>query len=94
MKEHCARHRATELAALEDPEGYFETLGFTIEIEIDRLADRIAGPANPGEGYLERMQRLTEARTTAESEILAYYPKPGLTGRVRSPGPPRGHPLD
>lgn len=79
LREHYASHRATELAALEDPEAFFEALGTRIETEIDALADQIAGPSSPSEGYLERMGRLTEARSTAESEVLAAYMKPGLT---------------
>ncbi|WP_238324718.1 hypothetical protein [Paenarthrobacter aurescens] len=78
MLEHYAKHRATELAAISDPETYFEELGLQIEMEIDALADRIAGPSDPSEGYLERVGRLSEARTTAESEVLRQHMEPGL----------------
>lgn len=78
MREHYAKHRATELAAIADPESFFEDLGLQIETEIDMLADRIAGPSDPAEGYLERVGRLTEARTTAESEVLREHMRPGL----------------
>jgi len=76
MRRHYAKHRVEELAALEDPAAYFETLGSQIETEIEELADQIAGPTRPEEGYLARMERLTEARVTAESEILAIHMAP------------------
>jgi hypothetical protein len=79
MRDHYVKHRATELAAISDPEEFFETLGLQIESEVDALADQIAGPSDPAEGYLERMGRLTEARATAESEVLREYMKPGLS---------------
>lgn len=79
MREHYAKHRATELAEIADPESFFEERGLQIETEIDTLADEIAGPSDPSEGYLERVGRLTEARTTAESEVLRQHMRPGLT---------------
>lgn len=79
MRDHYAKHRATELAEISDPEGFFEALGLQIETEIDALADQIAGPSDPAQGYLERMGRLTEARSTAESEVLRAHMKPGLS---------------
>lgn len=78
MREHYAKHRVTELAAIEDPETFFEHLGLRISEEIQALADQIAGPSNPSEGYLERLGRLTEAKVTAESEVLREHMKPGL----------------
>ena len=81
LREHYTSHRATELAAMADPEDFFEALGTRMETEIDALADQIAGPSSPSEGYMERMGRLTEARSTAESEVLAAYMKPGLTNQ-------------
>ena len=93
MRKHYESHRATELMALEDPKGYFETLGAGIEMEIDRLADQIAGPSDPAEGYLERLGRLTEARSTAEAEVLSFYMKPGLAARRPEARSPRSHPM-
>ncbi|HRD59303.1 MAG TPA: hypothetical protein PLZ93_01040 [Nocardioides sp.] len=78
MREHYAKHRATELAAIADPESFFEGLGLQIEAEIDTLADQIAGPSDPSEGYLERVGRLSEARISAESEVLRLHMTPGL----------------
>jgi hypothetical protein len=78
MREHYAKHRATELAAIADPESFFEDLGLQIEAEIDTLADQIAGPSDPSEGYLERVGQLSEARTSAESEVLRLHMTPGL----------------
>ena len=84
MREHYAKHRATELAAIADPESFFEDLGLQIEAEIDTLADQIAGPSDPSEGYLERVGRLSEARISAESEVLRLHMTPGLAS---SPNP-------
>ena len=78
MREHYVKHRATELAAIADPESFFEELGLQIETEIDTLADQIAGPSEASEGYLERLGRLSEARTSAESDVLRNHMKPGL----------------
>lgn len=78
MREHYARHRATEVAAIADPEGFFDQLGEQISLEVQALADQIAGPSSPSEGYVERLGRLTEAKMTAESAILREYMKPGL----------------
>lgn len=79
MRDHYAKHRATELAAISNPEEFFEQLGERISQEIQTMADRIAGPSNPDEGYVERLGRLTEAKATAESEVLREYMKPGLS---------------
>ena len=51
MREHYAKHRATELAAIADPEDFFEQLGLQISEEVRRLADQIAGPSSPSEGF-------------------------------------------
>lgn len=58
---------------------FLRGMGLQIETEIDTLADEIADPSDPSEGYLERVGRLTEARTTAESEVLREHMRPGLT---------------
>ena len=81
MREHYARHRATELATIVDPQGFFDQLGEQISQEVQALADQIAGPSSPSEAYTERLGRLTEAKMTAESEILREYMRPGLTQR-------------
>lgn len=78
MQEHYRIHRATELAAMADPDRFFAELGLQIETEVDTLADQIAGPSDSAEGYLERVGRLTEARTSAESEVLRQHMRPGL----------------
>ena len=78
MWEHYVKHRATELAAIAEPENYFHELGLLIETEIDTLADQIAGPSDPSPGYLERVGRLSEARMTAQSEVFSAHMKPGL----------------
>lgn len=77
MRDHYARHRSADLAVISDPEAYFATLGEQIETEIDELADQIAGDPDPSETYPARLGRLTEARLTAESEVLRTHMTPG-----------------
>lgn len=81
LRAHYARNRSIELAAMTTPTDFFESLSEQIETEVDTLADQIAGPSTAGEGYMQRLGRLAEARTTAETEVLAAYLSPGLTHR-------------
>ena len=87
------------LAGIEDPDSYFLSLGEDLERQISELAERIAGPARPGETYQERLGRLREARITAESEAMRQVGVleeeeepatnwPGATGWMPVAGPP------
>jgi hypothetical protein len=69
-RDHWAKWRPAELAAMTDPESFFSTLGIHIADSIDALADQIAGPDPAGETYLEKVQRLRMARRDAESDLL------------------------
>lgn len=79
MRDHYAQYRATELAAIADPERFFEELGEQIAQEVSTLADQISGPTKPEEGYMDRVGRMTEARMSAESEILREHMSRGLS---------------
>ena len=57
-------------AAISDPDSFFSAIGEEAERQIDELADQLAGPGQPGEGYLERAGKLTAARSRAEEIIL------------------------
>lgn len=87
------------LAGIEDPDSYFLSLGEDLERQINDLAEQIAGQAQRGETYQERLGRLREARITAESETLRHVgvPEedeeptpnwPGTTDWVPVAGPP------
>jgi hypothetical protein len=64
------------LAGIEDPDSYFSNLGEDLAQRIEELAERIAGPARPGESYLDRLGRLREARISAASDIMAQVGVP------------------
>lgn len=57
-------------AAIEDPQTYFTQLGEAVETQVQELTDRLAGPDQPGEEYLQKVGRLNMARLQAEEAIL------------------------
>jgi hypothetical protein len=61
----------TRFASLPDPEQHFTMLGEQLGVEIEQLAQSIAGPDRPGETYLEKVGRLNMARLNAESDLIA-----------------------
>jgi hypothetical protein len=61
----------TRFASLPDPEQHFVMLGDQLAVEIQQLAQSIAGPDRPGETYLEKVGRLNMARLNAESDLIA-----------------------
>jgi hypothetical protein len=75
---HWARWLPLHYAAIPDPESFFSYLGEQVSLEVEALADEIAGDDPPWEGYLGKVQRLTMARYTAEQLILRdlVYPEP------------------
>jgi hypothetical protein len=75
---HWARWLPLHYAAIPDPAAFFTYLGDQVGLEVDALADEIAGDDQPQEGYLGKVQRLTMARYTAEQLILPdlVYPEP------------------
>jgi len=80
-QEHWARWLPGQYAAIEDPDSFFEDLGNRASDRITELADEIAGDMPPGEGYLERVARLGQARRAAEEMVLhdmiLLEPEPG-----------------
>lgn len=68
---HIAEHCPARLATIEDQEGYFTALGEQIRAEVRELEETLAGPAPPGEGYLEQVGRMNMARLMAEERVLA-----------------------
>jgi hypothetical protein len=68
--EHWARTDPARYAAIEDPEAFFSALGEQAESQIQELAERLAGPDQPGEEYLQKVGRLNMARLQAEEAVL------------------------
>lgn len=68
--DHWRRWRPRMLSGIKDPQTFFSTLGQETELEIDELAQQIAGADRHGETTLAKTARLREARITAESDLL------------------------
>ena len=68
--DHWRQWRPRMLSGIEDPQAFFSTLGQETELEIDELAQQIAGADRPGETTLTKTARLREARISAESDLL------------------------
>ena len=80
--EHWQRSRPAALATIPDPEVFFSTLGNTVSSQVEELADRLAGPDQLGEGYLDKIGRLNAAKSQAEELVLAelvYSAEPETT---------------
>ncbi|MDQ0765618.1 hypothetical protein [Streptomyces canus] len=67
---HWKEHKPQAFGELEIPEEFFTGLGEEISAEIETRARELAGPEPDGEGYLQRLQRLSTSRLTAEGEVL------------------------
>lgn len=67
---HWQQHLPTQYAQITDPQKFFATMGETLAEQIEDLAEDLAGPDRPGEGYLAKLGRLNMARTNAEDQVL------------------------
>ena len=80
-RRHWARWLPDRFAAIEKPEAFFTSLGDEAEQRITTLAWELAGDDPPGEGYLDKVGRLGEARHRAEQivldEMILLPPEPG-----------------
>jgi hypothetical protein len=80
-REHWARWLPHQYAAIGDPDSFFSDLGSRASQKIAELASEFAGEARPGEGYLERVGRLGQARRQAEEivlhDMILLEPEPG-----------------
>ena len=61
---------AEQVAQLENPQQHFTTLGEDVAVAVENLARELAGQAPPGEGYLQRLRRLTTAKFEAEAQVV------------------------
>jgi hypothetical protein len=71
VRRHWEQQLPGQHARIEDPESFFALLGEYAALIIDELADDLAGDDPPGEGYLDKVVRLTAARRLAEQEVIA-----------------------
>jgi len=78
---HWARWLPGRYAMIEDPDSFFSDLGSQVSDRIAELADQFAGDPPSGEGYLDRVGRLGQARRQAEEivlhEMVLLEPEPG-----------------
>ena len=67
---HWKRTDPDRYETIADPQTFFRDLGEEAETQIQDLAERLAGPDQPGEEYLQKVGRLNMARLQAEEAIL------------------------
>jgi hypothetical protein len=67
---HWQEYLPQRYATLSDPSSYFSTLGEQAATQIEQRSRELAGPDQPGEGYLAKLGRLNNAKMRAEEEIL------------------------
>ncbi|GAA2224118.1 hypothetical protein ACFY2R_28060 [Micromonospora olivasterospora] len=74
-----------------DLNSYFSTLGEQAAQQIEDLARQLAGPDPTGEGYLDKLGRLNEARMAAEEQVLPELilidPQTNETSSTSTPSP-------
>jgi len=80
-RRHWARWLPQQYAAIEDPDSFFADLGERASDRIAELEIGFAGDPPPGEGYLDRVGRLGQARRQAEEivlhDMILLEPEPG-----------------
>ena len=86
-RSHWAKTDPARLAAIEDPETFFQTLGEQAESQIQELTQRLAGPDPPGEEYLTKVGRLNMARLQAEEAVLGELVWIASPGETEPPAP-------
>jgi hypothetical protein len=80
-RQHGASRLPEVYDGIRDPGWFFTVLGELLVVDIDQLADEIAGDDPPGEGYLAKVRRLTAARATAHVVVLSPCLDPPSGGR-------------
>jgi hypothetical protein len=69
-QKHWRNFRPESYAQIPDPETFFSEMGERAEAQIAALQVQLAGPDVAGEGYLDKVGRLTNARMRAEEIVL------------------------
>lgn len=68
--EHWRKHRPAEFAGMTDPQTFFQELGEQIETRILDRAEELEDGIPAGLPYQERLNRMTAARSEAQSLVL------------------------
>jgi hypothetical protein len=69
-QEYWQTYLPMRYAAIDDPVGYFTTLGEQMATQINTLSLSLAGDDPTGEGYLAKVGRLRMARLQAEEQVI------------------------
>jgi hypothetical protein len=69
-RKHWQTYLPNRYATISDPNSFFSTLGEQAAQQIANRQIELAGPDQPGEGYLDKLGRLNAAKQQAEEEIL------------------------
>jgi hypothetical protein len=67
--DHWRTQRPDELAALENPQQYFQTLGEQVQEAVTTRTEQLVA-SQPATGFLERFQAEQTARLIAEDEVM------------------------
>ena len=67
---HWRTHLPRSYSEIPDPETFFTEMGQRTETRIADLQWQLAGSDQPGEGYLNKVGRLNNAKTRAEEIVL------------------------
>jgi len=69
-RRHWERWLPQRFQSIPNPTEFFADLGEQVESQIEDLEVKLAGDDPPGEGYLTKVGRLTNARHRAEEIVL------------------------
>lgn len=69
-KRYWQENLPRQYAQIADPKTFFDQMGEQIAEEVELLTFEMAGPDQPGEGYLGKVGRLQMARASAETEVM------------------------
>lgn len=68
--DHWRRNRPADLAAIEDPQTFFNTLGEQVAEMVATRTERLIASQAPATGFAARTQQELTARRTVEDETL------------------------
>ncbi|MFV0551365.1 MAG: hypothetical protein ACK5L6_05520 [Anaerorhabdus sp.] len=69
-RQHWTRYAPSRVAAIPNPDEFFQTLGQDVHQQVTALTAELAGPDLPEETYLAKVGRLNAARLQAEELVL------------------------
>lgn len=75
-KAHWEKHRPRELAAMENPERFFEAKGAEMQAAISTAEEVLEEATEPETDYQRRVGQLNQIRATAEQQVMAEHLPP------------------